>query len=315
MALPPFLNRLGDLLLRTAALREARARVGHPSDAYLRAVEQVKMLVEVARRVAEPVEALPRGSRPAVLLPLYRDAVYWALAAERVRHQPASVLPGDLGTLWAGADAGRLSQAAGGEAGLTALRSLLVERAPAQLLDATDDDVSHARAFAENLLWELDTPTRTVERLQVQRWTRVAALVVVLLGATYGIRAALRGPNLVAARVFKTSSTLPECSAPNKCGDIFFHTQAQDQPWIDFDLGALKKVRQIEIRNRTDCCSERAVPLVVEVSTDDKTWTQVARRDTDFTTWSAKFAPRQARFVRLRIARSSTLHLEDVQVR
>lgn len=315
MALPPILNRLGDFVFRTAALREARARVGRPSEGYLRAVDQVKMVVEVARRVAEPVEALPRGSRPAVLLPLYRDAVYWALGAEFVRHDPAGVLPSDLGTLWAGADAARLANAAGGEATLTRLHALLVERTAAQLLDATDDDVSRARTFAENLLWELDTPARTVERLQVQRWTRVAAVVLVVLVGGYALRAALRGPNLVAARVFKTSSSLPECSPPNKCGEIFFHTQAQDQPWIDFDLGAVKKVRQVELRNRADCCSDRAVPLVVEVSTDDQNWTQVARRDTDFTTWSTSFTPRQARFVRLRVARASSLHLEDVQVR
>jgi hypothetical protein len=315
MALPPFVNRFGDLILRTTPLREARLRVGRPAEAYKRAVAQVKILIEVARRVAEPVEALPRGSRPAVLLTLYRDAVYWAITAEQLRHDGAAVPMADLQTAWAASDQARLLKSAGSESALAAVRASLVERSPAELLAATDDDVARARVFAENLLWELDTPTRTVERLLVQRWTRLIGVAVVLVAIVAGVRVALRGPNLVAARVFKTSSTLAECTPPNRCADIFFHTQPQDNPWIDFDLGAVKTVKKIEVRNRTDCCSERAVPLVVEISVDDQKWVEVARRDKEFTDWSATFPAKKARFVRLRIPRSSVLHLEDVAVR
>jgi hypothetical protein len=315
MALPPFINRFGNLILRTTALREARQRVGRPTDGYKRAVEQVKMLVEVARRVAEPVEALPRGSRPAVLLTLYRDAVYWALAAEQLRHDGAAVPAPDLAGLWAAADQARLLKAAGSEPALTATRAALLERSASDLLTATEEDVSRARVFAENLLWELDTPTRNVERLQVQRWTRIVAVALVLVGIGAGLRLALRGPNLVANRVFKTSSSLPECTPPNRCADIFFHTLPQDNPWIDFDLGAVKTVKKIEVRNRTDCCSERVIPLIVEVSVDDQKWVEVAKRDKEFTEWSTSFPAKKARYVRLRIPRSSVLHLEDVAIR
>jgi hypothetical protein len=149
----------------------------------------------------------------------------------------------------------------------------------------------------------------------VQRWTRVAAVAVVLLAAVFGVRYAVRRPNLVGARVFKTSTAYPECTAPNKCADIFFHTLPQNEPWIDFDLGSVKTIKRVDVRNRSDCCSERAVPLIVEISKDDKTWVQVARRDTDFSGWSANFPAQKARYVRLRVPRSTTLHLEDVAVR
>lgn len=271
------------------------------------------MLVEVARRVAEPVEALPAGSRPAVLLSLYRDAAYWALTAEQVRRGGA-MPSADSDALWSGTDPALLQKAAGDETRLAAVRASL-ERPRAESLDATEADVAAARSFVENLLWELDTPARAIERLQVQRWTRVAAVAALLVAALFGIRYAVRGPNLVRARVFKTSSALPECTAPNKCADIFFHTLVENEPWIDFDLGAVKTISRVEVRNRTDCCSDRTVPLIVEISKDDKTWKQVARRDTAFTDWTATFPMQQARHVRLRIPRSSALHLEDVSVR
>jgi hypothetical protein len=314
MAMPTPIAPVGDWILRTRALREARARAGGSSEEYRRAVDQVKMLAEVARRVAEPVEALPRGSRPAVLLALYRDAVYWALVADQARKAGAAGAP-DLAALWAASDQTLLQKAAGEEARLNLLRGALLERPTGESLKATEDEVAAARLFVENLLWELDAPARTIERLQVQRWTRLTAIVVVLVGAVIGVRAALRGPNLVGARVFKTSTSLPECTAPNRCVDVFFHTQPQNEPWIDFDLGSVKTVSRVEVRNRTDCCADRAVPLIVEVSLDDKTWKQVARRDTEFTDWKATFPKEKARHVRLRVPRSSTLHLEDVVVR
>jgi hypothetical protein len=77
----------------------------------------------------------------------------------------------------------------------------------------------------------------------------------------------------------------------------------------------VKTVKRVEIKNRTDCCGDRAVPLVVEVSQDDKTWTQVARREAEFADWTAKFPKTKARYVRLRVARVAMLHLDEVKIR
>ena len=56
------------------------------------------------------------------------------------------------------------------------------------------------------------------------------------------------------------------------------------------------------------------MPLVVEASPDQKTWTEVARRTEVFETWQPKFAKQNARFLRLRVDRKSWLHLERVAV-
>jgi len=44
-------------------------------------------------------------------------------------------------------------------------------------------------------------------------------------------------------------------------------------------------------------------------------WRELARRDTDFSSWTVKFPPRTARYLRLRVARHTTFHLKDVALR
>jgi uncharacterized membrane protein len=95
----------------------------------------------------------------------------------------------------------------------------------------------------------------------------------------------------------------------------FFHTQQEDSPWIDFDLGSVVTLHRFSITNRVDCCQERAIPLVVETSTDDKTWREVARRAIPFTKWIDAFPPDPVRYVRLRVPHPSMLHLGPVEFR
>jgi hypothetical protein len=94
-----------------------------------------------------------------------------------------------------------------------------------------------------------------------------------------------------------------------------FHTDPQDNPWIEFDLGKPTGVHRIDVENRDDCCQDRAIPLVVELSNDRTSWKEVARRDKDFSTWVARFPATRARYVRLRVPRSTTFHLHAVAIR
>jgi len=168
------------------------------------------------------------------------------------------------------------------------------------------------------MLWDLNALQRRIDRLQTQRWLRVPLVAVALIALVLGVRALTTSPNLAEGRPFRTSSTWSgwaACEADGSCSDIIFHTDEQTNPWVEYDLGAPKKVRRIEVKNRSECCHERAVPLVVEISTDRDNWTEVARRDIEFSTWSTSFSPRIARYVRLRVARTTTFHLREVIVR
>jgi hypothetical protein len=302
-------------LFRPAALREARAGLRAADDPREVAARQARLVLEVARRTAEPAESFPPGGQPAVLVGLYRDAIYWALAARRTNPTPAPV---DLRALWDEANPQLASASPPDNEESAALRKTLFDDDPARSLAITDEDAARTRAFAEALVWELDGPRRVVERVFVQRWLRVALVGALVLALVIAIRIFWLGPNLAAGKPFRVSSTYsgwPSCLANNGCKGLMFHTETETNPWVEIDLGAPKKIRRIEVINRADCCADRATPLVAEVGTDRVTWTQVARSDEPFGSWKVNFPPRVARYVRLRSPRHTVLHLQAIAVR
>lgn len=302
-------GRLREWTLRSAELEAARAQIPASKGARGRAARQARLLVEVARRVAEPVELLPEGSRPPVIMRLCREAVYWALLA---LGPESDARPGDLPALWTERRPETLLSGMEPES-VEAVRRSLVDANP-DSLDATDDDARKARAFAEALVAVLDAPRLRVRRLRARRWAAItaAALLLVVLGLV--IRALLIGPNLIAGRTFQTSSRWAGCPSDPACVPLMFCTDNDPNPWVEFDLDRPRRVHRVEVTNRPDCCADRAIPLVVETSVDHATWTEVARRDTGFTQWTADFARTTARYVRLRVPRPSLLHLQDVEI-
>lgn len=95
---------------------------------------------------------------------------------------------------------------------------------------------------------------------------------------------------------------------------ILFHTKEDDSPWFVIDLEKPVSIASVDVLNRQDCCGERAVPLLVELSDDAKTWREVARRDEPFTAWKASFPAQDARYVRLRAPRKTYLHLQKIGI-
>lgn len=308
-------RRIFEWIFRPAALREARAGLRAPDDPREAAARQARLLLEVARRTAEPAESLPAGAQPAVLLGLYRDAIYWALAARRADRDPA---PADLRALWDASNPQLGAASPPDNEESAALRRALLDDYTPRGLDVSAKDAARARAFAEALVWDMDAPRRRVGQVFAQRWLRVALAGAVLLALLIAARAWMVGPNLAAGRPYRLSSTFSGwagCLANNGCSGLMFHTETENDPWIEIDLGAPKKVSRVEVINRGDCCADRAVPLVAEVSTDRLKWTQVARREEPFGTWKASFPAHVARYVRLRATRHTVLHLQGVVVR
>ena len=315
---------MADLSLRTrllsfwnwATLRPvlaaARAQLPRPGGRSARAFEQVGLLREVVRQIAGPTEALPPGRQPAVLLSLLRDLVYWTLVAGQSDEDEAAP---DLRAVWDRSAPDLLLRAAGSADGLDALRGLLVDLPTPAMLDAREVDVERARDFAETLYPDLEAPHRRVQRILVRRGFHGAAVVVVVMLAALAVQTLAAGRDLAKGRQFQTSSIQPGCAADENCAKLMFHTAHEAEPWVVIDLGSIERVRLIEVDNRVDCCQDRAVPLVAEISTDRKTWKQMARRDTDFTSWTVEFPRTKARFVRLRAPRATMLHLANVIVR
>jgi hypothetical protein len=95
---------------------------------------------------------------------------------------------------------------------------------------------------------------------------------------------------------------------------VFFHTNEEENPWIEYDLGAKVQFSSLTIYNRSGAVEDRAVPMVVEISDDGRSYKDVAKRTKVFDVWEPSFKPVRARYVRLRVARRTFLHLDGVQI-
>jgi len=247
-----------------------------------------------------------------VLISLYRDVAYWALLAGQPDDRER---PDDLRALWAAQPPDALLRAASDQANLDALERSLVDVSQSSALDATRDDAARARAFVETLVAEQEGPRRKVHRILFQRWSRLALITVAVLSLAYGLRQLTLGADLAAKKPFRTSSSWAGCASDAGCQAQMFHSDHENNPWVEIDLQAPKNIKRIEITNRTDCCAERASPIVAEVSTDRTNWMQVGQRETEFSRWTINFAPRTARYVRVRLIGMKTFHLNKVAVR
>ena len=168
----------------------------------------------------------------------------------------------------------------------------------------------------ERLLWR----SRLINGFRLVLRARRLVALVLSLALVFAAFVAWRTPHdVLQGRPFRLSSEWAKCDpAHQTCGGgstrIFFHTLEDSSPFIQYDLGGVVPLSHVAVTNRRDSgLADRAVPLVIEASLDDKTWHVVAQRDYWFEEWLAVFPSTPARYLRLRVARRSILHLERVR--
>ncbi|NMC09413.1 MAG: hypothetical protein GYA39_00315 [Methanothrix sp.] len=141
-----------------------------------------------------------------------------------------------------------------------------------------------------------------------------------------------KGENLALNRPASQSSTAEEWggnwSASRgvdgiKTGNIFdggFHTEYEEGPWWQVDLGSVYDLSEARIYNRLDCCSDRAESLEVLLSRDGKNWWTVYTHDgspfggSDGNYLIVDLERESARFVRVALREANWLHLDEVEV-
>jgi F5/8 type C domain len=312
-----------EFFTRRRSLKAARAEVLRVVGMEAPRLGRASVFAELADRALDPVDPLRAGSGAGPALSLYRQAAYFALIG-----QDDALDAPDLTQAFERCPRDTLLFAAGGEAGLLEMRRVLVDKSYANDALEPDERVAEqaraARAFVYALLRAKLGAARQVARLQTQRWVRSSLLLAFVVSAAlligWGARRVLTHPDLSAGKPWKASSQFVPCHpAEHRCGDahtdIFFHTNEDHEPWVQIDLGQPQEFSRIEVVNRRDCCPDRAVPLVVEVSNDAQAWREVARQNTTFNTWDTRIAPTRARYVRARALRKTWLHLERVTAR
>lgn len=317
-------NKALEWIFVTDALRTARAAFLHDEAVRGAALQQARLLGEIAGRIVEPAEPLPPGDRGPIVVRLLRDAVALALTAGKPAADP---IPGatdatkttpveapELAMTWNATPDGVLRDAADDPDDVGAVKATLLAGpgSPA----ASEAAVARTRAFLERLLWNADAPRRRVEALLIQRWLRVVGAAVVLAVLIVGLGLALRGKNVIEGKPFSASSNWPGCANDPACdGVLLFHTNNENEPWVIFDLQKPTTIHEIDVTNRQDSYQERALPLIADVSTDRQHWKEVGRRTDAFTTWTDKFPATSVRYIRLKVGRVSTLHLKAVEAR
>lgn len=104
-------------------------------------------------------------------------------------------------------------------------------------------------------------------------------------------------------------------------GKYGFHTDLQERPWWQVDLGRTVTASRIVIYNRADGASERALRLQVLVSDDGSGWTEVYQHDgsmflggPDGKPLVVRVSGKPCRFVRIQLPDRNHLHLEEIEV-
>jgi len=322
-------------LVRGVDAREAKLPELSPRCSTLIGRAQLANLL--AQRTHRPSEPLPFSGGDAVACELSKEAIFWALSASRELapgssgdpDQPATVTTTQtLQDLWSQGERELLDRAAGGPGEAERLRADLLDKSFADFAELPFDQQAAAatrlHACAERLIEPLARPQLTQERVWV---ARVQLLFVVLLlvvgvgffGKSLKERFDLRR-DLAPSASWKASSLYPECwcdspaQSCEKCPNFFFHTEQEDHPNIVFDLHSVQSLSAVVVENRRDCCADRGLPLIVQVSTDEKHWKTVATRRDEFSTWRANFPTVQARWVKLSVGNRNFLHLAAVHL-
>jgi hypothetical protein len=294
--------------------------------------ERVALLAQRARGSAEIAQSALVPDEPQELAAedsaseLYRQSAYWSLCA--LAEASGRVVGSEYAeSAWDALDPSLLAGAVESADRVERLRSAVRGGSFVYFAELPRTEqlmiCSELRKLAEALLVRLDERDRALNRILVQRAWRLGLLALstfVVVALALWVRAELRErSDLAPGKPWHASSQLVGiCVSPaQQCSEstgYFFHTTEELNPWIEFDLGVPRRVSSVQVDNRKDCCPERAIPLIVEVSADHRNWRQVARQDAEFTTWSAAFTPVQGRWVRLRVLNRTFLHLDRVRI-
>lgn len=318
-AKPSALARIWEWLWQTHALASAKSRTTAITARQRLQVEQARSLFDLGERVRDRITTVTSESTAITAQILFHQASLLALAALTPE--------GDSPEACWGAHRGHVVQMGGLDASAEARLNQIFPAsftADASLSESQiNSDAELLHRVLGQFVAEVEAPHRQVDVVRGARAFRVTLAVLALLavGGLIGfptLKRKFNPPNLLEGRGWRASSRYPNTSiSPNcsgKSGGVFFHTDNELKPWVQFDLGSVESVRRVEVANRAGF-ETRPLPLAIELSMDGKTWLEVARKKEAFTTWDVDFAAQDARYLRARAASKTWLHLECLRAR
>ena len=314
-------GRVWQWFWRADAMRESVREVP-PERVVL--VQRARLAADAARRVEHSAEPFEISTDP-ITCELYRQSIRWSIAALTGATVSAAIEPPP----WASLEPALIERALPDAVLLDRVERAVCQASFESLAALPAEDCAKLlvglRSTALALIAELEVDQRARKALWAQRILRLSLIFwvffLVALLVVKGIDSAEQGRDLARGAPWRISSVYTAaqgCRSPEQeCPegpDYFFHTLDEPAPWVEFDLNSAQQISEVRVDNRKDCCTERAAPLIVEVSSDHQKWQIVARRDSGFTSWLASFAPVRARWLRLRLDRRESFHLKRVRI-
>jgi len=317
------LEKAFDQLVREPLLlvqAESRAR-GYSADQH----ERLGRLTRAARTRHDAALELRREETRGAALALERDACALAITAllvARGAHDRDDALP--PAEAWA-----RLKEI---EASLDPLpdcvevaRDVLSDPDPlAPEQDRTKPLVLRDAAEATFTWLTAHYEPRTPRQIVTQRRLRIGAVVLLaLLLSAIGLAWARRPPNVARGKSVLVSSQLENTPPPSEVVDgsrkgyFGVHTGNDNPPWVEIDLGTTYRLSRAVIVNRGDGHFEEILPLALQISNDDQTWTEIEVRRKKFTQWDPWRVPlhgKRARFVRVIRPEAGFIVLSEIEI-
>jgi hypothetical protein len=99
-------------------------------------------------------------------------------------------------------------------------------------------------------------------------------------------------------------------------GELGYHS-ADNSPWLQVDLEAKRTIQRVQIYGRGDCCFDQSIPLLVEGSSDGKSYVtlgELTEAFRPFRPWVLALQGASARYIRLRPARRAYLVIAELEV-
>jgi hypothetical protein len=162
---------------------------------------------------------------------------------------------------------------------------------------------------------------RETQLLRASRWGVLGAALVCAAWALLGTKNLARGKPVTASSVCRYTPDAPlgkdrlsrvvdGIRAEGRIahgewvhGTFALCTDTQVHPWVTVDLGAVRKLHEVVVYNRSDCCwGLDDIPLELQVSVDNQTFTTVATTKNPFMDdfpWRVRLRRRPARYVRI----------------
>jgi hypothetical protein len=298
-------------LLEPLTLRRARAlAASYPAER----ADRIRELRAAAGRRAAAARALRHEEHDVGALALEREAAALAISAwllARGEHDGARL---DAAEAWA-----RMGSPPDAPAALEQARPWLAAEDPLAFDALSPRDARRARAATARALgWLLEqTELRTPRQVRWARVLRISGTLVAVAAAVALYLWLFVLPWNVAAHKPVVESSHRGGVAPatvltdGERDRGYTGTVHQEHPWVRVDLLDPFVIWRVVAYARTGC----AAPVVIELSDDDRTWTEVGRAGiSGQKRWQLDFPRRRARYVRLRHPGAGMLTLSELEV-